>query len=154
MGKELGVDKHQIDVVVEDIFWKFFGCCCCILVVYNRQVTCTDLGMDKHQIFIVEIFCKPFEWDGQSSEQVILLNQQLTSKDQKWTDFWIHFFKILPKLCSFCRFHTPYSKSTEKLFVCSYFWNIWLSTEDTYFGLAKLAMMERNFIQVLFWLFF
>ena len=61
MGKELGVDKHQIDIVVEDIFLKFFGCCCCILVVYNRQVTCTDLGMDKHQIFIVEIFCKPFE---------------------------------------------------------------------------------------------
>ena len=29
MGKELGVDKHQIDIDVEDIFGKLFGCCCC-----------------------------------------------------------------------------------------------------------------------------
>ena len=59
MGKELGVDKHQIDIDVEDIFGKLFGCCCCFfLVVYNRQVTGTDLGMDKHQkdIVVEDIF--------------------------------------------------------------------------------------------------
>jgi len=53
------------------------------LVVYNRQVTGTDLGMDKHQILIVKIFCELFGWDGQSSEQVVSVSQQLIFKDQK-----------------------------------------------------------------------
>ena len=62
---------------MKTFFESFFIVVVVFLVVYNRQVTCTDLGMDKHQIFIVEIFCKLFGWDGQSSEQVILVNQQL-----------------------------------------------------------------------------
>ena len=54
MGKELGVDKHQIDIDVEDILESFLVVVVVVvLVVYNRQVTGTDFGMDKHQIDIV-----------------------------------------------------------------------------------------------------
>ena len=54
MGKELGVDKHQIDIDVEDILESFLVVVVVFfLVVYNRQVTGTDFGMDKHQIDIV-----------------------------------------------------------------------------------------------------
>ena len=54
IGKELGVDKHQIDIDVEDILESFLVVVVVFfLVVYNRQVTGTDFGMDKHQIDIV-----------------------------------------------------------------------------------------------------
>ena len=63
MGKELGADKHQIDIDVEDILESFLVVVVVFfLVVYNRQVTGTDLGMDKHQI--LKIFCELFGWDG------------------------------------------------------------------------------------------
>ena len=50
------MDKHQINIVVEDIFGKFLVVGIVFLVLYNRQRTGTDLGMDKHQIVVVVSF--------------------------------------------------------------------------------------------------
>ena len=140
-------------------FWKAFWLLLLFfLVVYNRQVTGTDLGMDKHQILIVKIFCELFGWDGQSSEQVVSVSQQLIFKDQKWTDFWIQVLKILTKLCSFCRYHIHRKKYLFvlifRIFGCPKRIHFWLSVFSKSYGCTKLAVMERNFIQVLFfWLF-